>query len=151
MSAALMEAEVMPKPAPSRAARWVVLAVVGVACYGGYYAFDYIGPLAPLLSRQLHFSNGDIGLLQAIYSFPNIVMALACGVVIDRIGTRKALSIFSVLIFAGLVITALSPRLAVMATGRLLVGLGGEDLALAANVAVGRWFFTHEMSLAFGV
>jgi len=148
---ALIEAEAIRKPAPSRAWRWVVLAVVGVACYGGYYAFDYIGPLAPLLSRQLHFSNADIGLLQAIYSFPNIVMALACGVIIDRLGTRKSLSIFGLLIFVGLVITALSPRLAVMAIGRLLVGLGGEALALAANVAVARWFYSHELSLAFGV
>jgi len=151
MSGALIEAEVIQKPAPSRASRWVVLAVVGFACYGGYYAFDYIGPLAPLLSRQLHFSNADIGLLQAIYSLPNIVMALACGVIIDRLGTRKSLSIFGILVVIGLIVTAISPRLAVMAIGRLLVGLGGEALALAANVAVARWFYAHELSLAFGV
>jgi MFS family permease len=151
MSAALIEAEAIQKPAPSRASRWVILAVIGLASYGGYYAFDYIGPLAPLLSRQLHFSNADIGLLQAIYSLPNIVMALACGVVIDRIGTRKSLAIFGILIFIGLVITALSPRLGVMAVGRMLVGTGGEALALVANVAVARWFYFHEMSLAFGV
>jgi MFS family permease len=151
MIGALIEPEVSQKPTPSRATRWVILAVIGIVSYGGYYAFDYIGPLAPLLSRQLQFSNSDIGLLQAIYSFPNIVMALVCGVIIDRIGTRKSLSIFSILIFIGLVITALSPHLAVMATGRLLVGLGGEALALSANVAVARWFFSHELSLAFGV
>ena len=147
----MTEADEMRKPAPSRGTRWLILAVVGVASFGGYYAFDYIGPLAPVLSRQLHFSNADIGLLQAIYSLPNIVMALVCGILIDRLGTRKSLSIFSVLIFTGLVITALSPRLAVMATGRLFAGLGGEALALVANVAVGRWFYAHEMSLAFGV
>ena len=151
MIGALLEPEVSQKPTPSRGSRWVILAVIGIASYGGYYAFDYIGPLAPLLSHQLHFSNSDIGLLQAIYSFPNIVMALVCGVIIDRIGTRKSLSIFGILIFIGLVITALSPRLAVMATGRLLVGLGGEALALSANVAVARWFYSHELSLAFGV
>ena len=151
MSGALIEPDVMQKPTPSRASRWVVLAVIGFACYGAYYAFDYIGPLAPVLSRQLHFSNRDIGLLQAIYSFPNIVMALVCGVVIDRLGTRKSLSIFGILIFIGLAITALSPRLGVMAIGRLLVGAGGEALQLAANVAVARWFSFHEMSLAFGV
>lgn len=125
--------------------------MIGIACYGGYYAFDYIGPLAPLLSRQLHFSNTQIGLLQAIYSLPNIVAMLACGVIIDRLGTRKSLSIFAILIFIGLVITALSPRLAVMAIGRLLVGSGGEALALDANVAVARWFYADELSLAFGL
>jgi MFS family permease len=151
MGGALIDAEVTVKPAPSRASRWVILVGIGIASYGGYYAFDYIGPLAPLLSRQLHFSNSAIGLLQAIYSFPNIIMALVCGVIIDRIGTRKSLSIFGALTFLGLVITALSPRLIVMASGRLLVGLGAEALALAANVAVARWFYAAEMSLAFGV
>ena len=151
MSDALIEARPAEKPAPSRASRWLILAVIGVACYGGYYAFDYIGPLAPLLTRQLHFSNTDIGLLQAVYSFPNIVAMLVCGVIIDRLGTRKSLSIFGALIFIGLVVTALSPRLGVMAVGRLFVGSGGEALALTANVGVARWFWLSELSLAYGL
>lgn len=151
MAEPLMEAGEIGKPAPSRASRWLVLTVIGVACYGGYYAFDYIGPLAPLLSRQLHFSNTDIGLLQAVYSLPNIIAMLVCGVIIDRLGTRKALSIFGVLVFAGLIITALSPRLGIMVTGRLLVGSGGEALALTANVGVARWFWHNELSLAYGL
>lgn len=151
MSDTLVEAGGNPKPPPSRRWRWIMLAVIGIACYGGYYAFDYIGPLAPLLSRQLHFSNTDIGLLQAVYSFPNIVAMLVCGVIIDRLGTRKSLSIFGVLIFIGLVITALSPRLGVMVVGRLLVGSGGEALALTANVGVARWFWHDGLSLAFGL
>jgi MFS family permease len=139
------------KPSPSRRSRWIVLLIIGIVCYGGYYAFDYISPLAPLLNRQLHFSNADIGLLQASYSIPNIVAMLICGVIIDRLGTRKSLSIFAVLIFAGLVATALSPHLDVMATGRLLVGSGGEALALTANVGVARWFWHDELSLGFGL
>jgi MFS family permease len=151
MSHPRVESGVIEKPPPSRASRWLILAVIGIACFGGYYAFDYIGPLAPLLNRQLHFSNTDIGLLQAVYSFPNIVATLLCGVVIDRLGTRKSLSIFGALTFIGLVITALTPRLGVMAAGRLLVGSGGEALALAANVGVARWFWHDGLSLAFGL
>jgi MFS family permease len=151
MSDALVEAAATEKPSPSLGPRWIILAVICIACYGGYYAFDYIAPLAPLLSRQLHFSDTDIGFLQAVYSFPNIVTTLICGVIIDRLGTRKSLAIFGVLIFIGLVITALSPRLGVMAGGRLLVGSGGEALALVANVAVARWFWHANLSMAFGL
>ncbi|HWW84065.1 MAG TPA: MFS transporter [Vicinamibacterales bacterium] len=124
---------------------------MSVALYGSYYAFDYIGPLAPLLSRQLHFSDSQIGLLQAVYSLPNIVAMLVCGVVIDRIGTRKSMAIFSVLVFVGLAITAISPRLGIMVVGRLIVGSGAEALALASNVGVMRWFWHDELSMAFGV
>ncbi|MGH9732429.1 MAG: MFS transporter [Candidatus Acidiferrales bacterium] len=151
MSDTVVGADVIEKPAPSPFWRWIILAAIAIACYSGYYAFDYIGPLAPLLNRQLHFSNTDIGLLQAVYSLPNIVAMLVCGVMIDRMGTRKSLSLFGVLIFIGLVITALSPRLGIMATGRLLVGSGGEALALAANVGVARWFWHDGLSLAFGL
>ena len=151
MSDTVLEAGVIEKPAPSLASRWWILAVIGIASYGGYYAFDYIAPLAPLLSRQLHFSNTDIGWMQAVYSFPNIVAMLICGVMIDRLGTRKSFSIFGVLVFAGLVITALSPRLGVMVVGRLFVGAGGEALQLTANVGVARWFWHDGLSLAYGL
>lgn len=151
MSGGAFEAGVIEKAAPARATRWLILATIGLACYGGYYAFDYIAPLAPLLSHQLHFSDTDIGLLQAVYSLPNIVAMLVCGVLIDRLGTRKSLAIFGALVFSGLSITALSPRLAVMATGRLLVGSGGEALQLAANVGVARWFWNTELSMAYGL
>jgi MFS family permease len=148
---ARMESGLIERPTPSRTVRWLVLGAIGIACYGAYYAFDYIGPLAPLLDRQLHFSNSDIGLLQAAYSFPNIVAMLICGVIIDRLGTRKSLSIFAMLIFVGLVVTALSPRVGIMAAGRVLVGAGGEALALTANVSVARWFWHDELSLGFGL
>jgi MFS family permease len=139
------------KPEPTRWYRWIVLLGMSVAVYGSYYSFDYIGPLAPLLSRQLHFSDSQIGLLQAVYSLPNIVTMLICGVVIDRIGTRRSMAIFGGMVFVGLAITALSPRIAVMASGRLLVGTGAEALALASNVAVARWFWRGELSLGFGI
>jgi MFS family permease len=139
------------KPEPTRAYRWIVLFGMSAATYGSYYAFDYIGPLAPLLSRQLHFSDSQIGLLQAVYSFPNIVSMLVCGIIIDRIGTRKSMALFATLVFVGLSITALSPRIGVMAGGRLLVGIGAEALALTSNVAIARWFWRGELSLGFGI
>src|SRR5580704_18781083 len=151
MSDSLLEPCAISKPAATRLYRWSVLLAMSVALYGSYYAFDYIGPLAPLLSRQLRFSDSEIGLLQAVYSLPNIVAMLICGVVVDRIGTKRSMGIFSVLVFAGLAITAISPRLAIMVTGRLIVGSGAEALALASNVGVARWFWHDELSLAFGV
>jgi MFS family permease len=151
MAETLLDPGAISRPAPARAYRWLVLLAMSVALYGSYYAFDYIGPLAPLLSRQLHFSDSQIGLLQAVYSLPNIVAMLICGVVIDRIGTKRSMAIFSVLVFAGLAITAISPRIGVMVIGRLIVGSGAEALALASNVGVARWFWHDELSLGFGI
>ena len=139
------------KPDPTRAYRWIVLLGMSVAVYGSYYAFDYIGPMAPVLSRQLGFSDSQIGLLQAVYSFPNIVSMLVAGIIIDRIGTRKSMVLFALLVFTGLVVTSLSPRVGIMASGRLLVGIGAEAMALTSNVAIARWFWRGELSLGFGI
>ncbi|MGA2261844.1 MAG: MFS transporter [Acidobacteriota bacterium] len=139
------------KPEPSRAYRWAVLLAMSLAVYGSYYAFDCIGPLAPLLSRQLHFADSDIGLLQAIYSFPNIFMMLVSGVIIDRIGAKKSVFLFGFTTFVGLIVTALTPRLGVMAAGRLIVGVGAESLAIATIAGNARWFRGKELSLSYGV
>jgi MFS family permease len=124
---------------------------MSVAVYGSYYAFDAIGPLAPLLSRQLGFTDSQIGLLQASYSLPNVFVLLAAGLAIDRIGARKSMLLFSALVFVGLVLTASSPRIEIMASGRVVTGIGAESLAMATHVAIARWFLRGELSLAFGV
>jgi MFS family permease len=139
------------KPAPTFAARWTVLAAMSIAMFGSYYAFDAIGPLAPLLTRQLQFSDSQIGLLQASYSLPNVFVLLAVGLFIDRVGAKRSMLAFGLLIFAGLVVTALSPRVGVMATGRLILGVGSESLAMATHVAIARWFLRSELSLAFAL
>lgn len=140
-----------PRPAPPRAFRWGVLVVISLAMFGNYYVYDCISPMADVLKAQLGFSDSNIGWLQAIYSVPNIVMVLIGGVLIDRIGTRRATLIFGALCLAGAVVTALSGTLAVMAAGRLIFGLGAESLIVAVTTAIAKWFRGKELSFAFGI
>ncbi|HEY3383560.1 MAG TPA: MFS transporter [Vicinamibacterales bacterium] len=147
----MTEASLDTRPQPTRLFRWMVLTVISFAAFGNYYVFDCIGPLANLLSKQLGFSDANIGLLQAIYSFPNVVMVLIGGVIIDRIGTKKSTLIFGVICFVGASVTALTPTLPVMATGRLIYGLGAESLTVAVTTAIARWFRGKELSFGFGI
>src|SRR5437588_8994617 len=139
------------RPAPPRFFRWMVLIFVSLTMFGNYYVYDCIAPVADLLAKQLGFSDSNIGLLQAIYSIPNVFMVLIGGYVVDRIGTRKAIFIFGKLCFAGSVVTVLSGKLTVMAIGRLIFGLGAESLIVAVTTAVAKWFRGKELSFAFGI
>jgi MFS family permease len=164
------------RPAPSRLYRWMVLIVISLAMFGNYYVYDCISPLADVLKQQLRLSDSNIGLLQAIYSFPNIVMVLIGGIVIDRIGTKKSTLLFGSICMVGSMVTAwpntpaLAPlgavvsalssvlglgvesrTLAVMVAGRLLFGLGAESLIVAVTTAIARWFRGKELSFAFGI
>lgn len=139
------------RPEPSRSFRWLVLIFASLTMFGNYYVYDCIAPIADLLTKQLGFSDSNIGLLQAIYSIPNVVMVLIGGYIVDRIGTRKAIFIFGVLCFLGAGVTTLSPLLGVMAAGRLIFGLGAESLIVAVTTAVAKWFRGKELSFAFGI
>jgi MFS family permease len=141
----------LDKPAPPKAYRWAVLVLISFAMFGNYYVYDSISPLADVLKAQLGFSDGNIGLLNAIYSIPNVFMVLIGGFIIDRIGTRKSTMLFGVLCFAGAAITVVSGTLAVMAAGRLIFGLGAESLIVAVTTAIAKWFRGKELSFAFGM
>jgi MFS family permease len=139
------------RPEPSRTFRWIVLIFISLTMFGNYYVYDCIAPIADLLAKQLGFSESNIGLLQAIYSIPNVFMVVIGGYVVDRIGTRKAIFIFGTLCFIGAGVTTLSATLSVMATGRLVFGLGAESLIVAVTTAVAKWFRGKELSFAFGI
>lgn len=138
-------------PQPPHAFRWTVLVLISLAMFGNYYIYDAISPLADLLSLQLGFTDSNIGLLQAIYSIPNVFMVLIGGFIIDRLGTKRSTLIFAVLCLLGAAITASSSKLEMMAAGRLVFGLGAESLIVAVTTAIAKWFKGKELSFAFGI
>lgn len=131
--------------------RWLVLILISLAMFGNYYIYDSISPLADVLKAQLGYSDSEIGLLNAIYSFPNIIMVLIGGLIIDRIGTRKSVMIFTAVIMVGAAVTAVSGTIVPMAAGRLIFGLGAESMIVAITTAIARWFKGKELSFAFGI
>jgi hypothetical protein len=51
-----------------------MFAGIALVMLGNYYVYDSIGPIAESLSRDLHFTDTQIGTLNAIYSLPNIFL-----------------------------------------------------------------------------
>ncbi len=146
-----MENQISNKPEPSAVFRWIILIFVSLAMFGNYYIYDSISPLADLLVKQLGFTDSNIGLLQGIYSVPNVLMVLIGGIIIDKIGTRISTFIFTALCLTGAIITASSNDLTFMAIGRLVFGLGAESMIVAVTTVIGRWFKGKQLSFAFGL
>jgi len=142
------------RPAPPRAYRWLVLVFISLAMFGNYYVYDCISPMADVLKARLGFSDANIGLLQAIYSIPNIVMVLIGGLIIDRIGTRKATLAFGVTCLLGAAVPAWADNpavqsvvVSVLAPVQWIAALFGSPFSLApesrtlAVMAAGRLIF----------
>jgi MFS family permease len=121
-------------------APWPILVLAAIAIAGNYYAYDAIGPVADLLIRQRGLSQTDIGLLNAVYSLPNIPLALVGGLIIDKLGAGRAAFGSAVLCFLGAALTALGEPFSVMVTGRLIFGIGEATLLIALLVALAQWF-----------
>lgn len=138
-------------PPPPASARWTVLILISVAMLGNYYVYDSIGPLADHLQRLLGFTDTQIGTLNAIYSFPNIIMVLFGGIFVDRIGTRRSILLFTGICLAGALLTAATSFFPMMAAGRLVFGLGAESLNVAITTAIGQWFVGRQLGFAFGL
>ena len=151
MSEAIPLPSANKRPQPSALLRWLVLTLISLAMLRNYYIYDSISPLADVLKAQLGFSDSEIGLLNGIYSFPNIIMVLIGGIIIDRIGTRKSVFIFTVLIMLGALVTAVKGDIYTMSAGRLLFGLGAESMIVAITTIIAKWFRGRQLAFAFGL
>ncbi len=136
---------------PTAAIRWVAVVFLSLPMLGNYYIYDSINPLEDIFIKQLGFSHEIQGWLNSSYSVAAVVTLLIGGIIIDRLGTRKAIAIFSVLCLAGAVITALRGSAATMIAGRVVLGLGAESLIVAITTALAKWFKGKELGFAFAI
>jgi len=139
----------MPQTSP--AIKWWLLAFASIAIFGNYYVYDAIAPLAEQLSRELGFTDMQIGSLNSIYSLPNIVLVLVGGLLVDRFGTGRVAFFTATLCFAGAVISASTGDYVTMTIGRLLYGIGSETFLIALTVAIGLRFTRHAVGLAMAL
>ncbi len=140
----------MNDQSPAGRTAWLVLALISLANFGNFYVYDSIGPVADLLQRQLGYSDSQIGMLNAIYNLPNIVLILVGGMLVDRFGVARMLIVTGSICLAGTALTAFSPEFGLMAAGRLLFGIGAETFNIATLAAVVRYFSGKNLAFAMG-
>ncbi|HEV2272473.1 MAG TPA: MFS transporter [Steroidobacteraceae bacterium] len=133
------------------AVRCGVLALASLAIAGSYYEYDAIAPIADFLRTQRGFTQAQIGMLNAVFSLPNILLALLGGVLIDRYGPARIATWTAALCLAGAVLTAIGSPYAVMVTGRLIFGVAEEALFIALLAGLAQWFSSGGTALAMAL
>ncbi|MGD0493073.1 MAG: MFS transporter [Steroidobacteraceae bacterium] len=129
----------------------LVLALTAVVMVGNFYVYDSISPVADLLQRQRHFSDTQIGLLNAVYNWPNVLLIVVGGVLVDRYGAARMTLYTAAVCFVGAALTAFSPNFVGMAVGRLLFGAGAETLNIGVLAAIAQYFAAGRVAFAMGV
>ena len=114
-------------PEPGKGYRWLVLLSVSVAMFANYYVFDALNPVGPLLEKLPGFTQARLGALDSVYNVAALLVLLAGGVIIDRVGTKRAMVAFAAVAALGGLLIALSPGgYWGMAAGRFVLGLGTQ-------------------------
>ena len=70
--------------------RFTILAFISLLTFGSYFAYDIIGAVAPSLVEQLGAGRETVGKMYTMYSIAAILSVLIGGILIDRLGTRRA-------------------------------------------------------------
>ncbi len=141
----------LARPEPSRLYRWTVLLFVSVAMGANYYIYDSINPLERIFIDKLGFSATAFAWLNSSYSVSAVLTLLIGGIIIDRIGTKKAITYFAALCLLGAALTAASGQPGAMIAGRTVLGLGAESMIVAVITVLAKWFKGKELSFAVGI
>ncbi len=131
--------------------RWAVLLVMGIVVFGAYYAFDALSPIASYIISDMGITRAQYGLLFSYYSLPNLIMVLVGGILLDKIGIRKAGNLFTALCAIGVLLTAAAPSFPIMLLGRFIFGLGAESLLITKTKILSKWFKSKELALGFAL
>jgi len=103
----------------------------------------------------MHVDTTHYQFLYSFYSWPNVVLSVFGGYLIDRVlGVRWGAILFSSFICLGQFVFALGGFVNlfwVMVLGRFIFGLGGENLAVAQNNYAVLWFKGKELNMVFGL
>uniref|UniRef100_H3CQI6 Lysosomal dipeptide transporter MFSD1 n=1 Tax=Tetraodon nigroviridis TaxID=99883 RepID=H3CQI6_TETNG len=134
--------------------RVVVLVFMCFLGFGSCFCLDNPAALQTQIIKDLDLSTAEFMQLYAWYSWPNVVLCLIGGFLIDRVfGIRLGTIIFSLFVCVGQVIFAtgaLVNRFWLCEVGRFVFGFGGETLVVAQNTYAVNWFKGKELNLVFG-
>jgi len=137
---------------PSRPVyRFINLGFIASLSFGSYFAYDIIGAIAPSLVEELKAARATVGTMNTMYSVAAILVVLFGGMLIDKLGTRKASMIFSLLVFSGAVVVWQAKSIPMIFAGRFIFGAGSEPLIVAQSAMLARWFKSKELAMAFGI
>ncbi|MDY0231830.1 MAG: MFS transporter [Candidatus Saccharicenans sp.] len=130
--------------------RFLMLIFIASLSFGCYFAYDIVAAIAPSLIEELQAARSTVGTFFTMYSLAAILAVLVGGILVDKLGTRKASLIFSCLILIGAGLVWKAKTVPVFFLGRFIFGAGSEPLIVAQSAMLARWFRNKELAFSFG-
>jgi ACS family hexuronate transporter-like MFS transporter len=131
--------------------RWVVCGLLFFATTINYIDRQVLGILAPDLQREIGWTELDYGRIVIAFQLSYAVMMLFWGRILDKIGTKRGLSIAVAWWSLAAMATALARSAFGFGAARFLLGVGEAANFPASIKTVAEWFPKSERALATGI
>ena len=128
--------------------RWWIAALLFASTTINYIDRQTLSVLAPFLKRDFAWSNSDFALIVVAFRAAYTIFQLVSGRLLDRLGTKRGLSIAVLWYSAVAMATAAATGLKSFAAFRFLLGAGEAANWPGATKVVSEWFPESERGLA---
>jgi ACS family hexuronate transporter-like MFS transporter len=131
--------------------RWRIAIIVSAAIAISYLDRQTLPVAVKAISRDIPLSNEMFSTLQSAFLFAYAFMYAGGGKIVDRLGTRRGLTVIMVFWSVACASHALATGFAMLMISRFLLGMGEGGGFPAATRAVSEWFPTEERATAMGI
>ena len=120
-----------------------------------FFVYAWVLRVAPSvmveeLMRDFAVGAAVLGNLSAAYFYGYAGMQIPVGVLLDRFGPRRLITVSTLLCAGGCVLFATGDTLATVTAGRFLIGASAAFSLVGAMAVAGQWFSARPLRHAFG-
>eukprot|EP01084_Bolivina_argentea_P106491 190539_1 len=134
--------------------KWYLLMTICLVMVAHIFNRNLLVPLQDPLIDYYNINNLQYNLLQSLYSWPNAIMAVFNGVLVDKIGSNKMFTISYIILMLGaaiMVVSSLYKNYLLLCVSRCLIGIANESLSIIFKVLLMDTFASHEYGLVMGI
>lgn len=132
--------------------RFIMLLLACTFVISNYFCYD--NPAAVQEGLEDEFTAFEYSLLYVFYAVPNVFLPLTSGIILDKLGHRNGLIIFTVILCLGqgiFMYGGYQKSFAAMAIGRGLFGIGCESMYVGQSAIITEWFINYELGFAIAM
>jgi sugar phosphate permease len=134
--------------------RWMVFIALAIAYFFVYFHRTTGGAISTTLMEYFEVGSASVALLASAYLYAYTLMQIPSGILTDRMGPRKAATIFVALIAVGSLLSAYSANVNnfdLMIAGKFIIGIGAAVVYIPIMKVLAVWFRKNEFATMSGI
>ena len=121
-----------------------------------FYLYEMVLRVSPSVMTQelmqdFQVSSTALGVLVSFYYFAYVLLQIPCGLIVDKFGTRKIVTLSALVCMIGTYLFAESQTLWLAQIGRFMIGAGSACAFISCLKVSAEWFRPHQFALVAGL